>query len=98
MVDEAINTTGKEKVIVIQPFGRGVMNTDGYIFDPTSRSFNVSDISIINNLKKDYCVIVMSEFKFDRRLVISKYIIVPNIEDIRFWASIIECADHFLRM
>ena len=39
------------------------MNTDGYIFDPSSRSFNVSDISeIINTLKKDYTVIVMREF------------------------------------
>ena len=55
LVDEAISTTGKEKVIVIQPFGRGIMDTGGYMFDPTSRSFNLSDIStIINNLKKDY--------------------------------------------
>ena len=29
---------GKDKVVVVQPFGRGVMNTDGYIFDPTSSS------------------------------------------------------------
>ena len=43
----------KDKVIVIQPFGRGVMNTEGYIFDPSSRSFNIGDITaIINDLKK----------------------------------------------
>ena len=98
LVDEAIITTGKEKVIVIQPFGRGIMDTGGYMFDPTSRSFNLSDIStIINNLKKDYCVIVMSEFPFQTEEGESKdAYIVPNIEDIRIWASIIDRADHFL--
>ena len=98
LVDEAISTTGKEKVIVIQPFGRGIMDTGVYMFDPTSRSFNLSDIStIINNLKKDYCVIVMSEFPFQTEEGESKdAYIVPNIEDIRIWASIIDRADHFL--
>ena len=98
LVDEAISTTGKEKVIVIQPFGRGIMDTGGYMFDPTSRCFNLSDIStIINNLKKDYCVIVMSEFPFQTEEGESKdAYIVPNIEDIRIWASIIDRADHFL--
>ena len=98
LVDEAISTTGKEKVIVIQPFGRGIMDTGGYMFDPTSRSFNLSDIStIINNFKKDYCVIVMSEFPFQTEEGESKdAYIVPNIEDIRIWASIIDRADHFL--
>ena len=98
LVDEAISTTGKEKVIVIQPFGRGIMDTGGYMFDPTSRNFNLSDIStIINNLKKDYCVIVMSEFPFQTEEGESKdAYIVPNIEDIRIWASIIDRADHFL--
>ena len=84
LVDEAIKTTGKEKVIVIQPFGRGIMDTGGYMFDPTSRSFNLQDIStIINDLKKDYCVIVMSEFPFTTEEKESKdAYILPNIEDL----------------
>ena len=45
-LEQLKNNTGKDKAIVIQPFGRGVVNTDGFIFDPTSRSFNVADISI----------------------------------------------------
>ena len=87
---------GKDKVVVVQPFGRGVMNTDGYIFDPTSRSFNVTDIAeIINDLKKDYTVIVMTEFPFDCGK--SKYNhAVPEVPDIRLWAALIECADHFV--
>tara|TARA_E500000331_G_scaffold259044_1_gene249905 strand:- start:2052 stop:3080 length:1029 start_codon:yes stop_codon:yes gene_type:complete len=87
---------GKEKVIVVQPFGRGVVNTDGYIFDPSSRSFNVTDISeIINDLKKDYAVVIMSEFQFDTGE--SNYShAMPQIPDIRGWAGFIQCADHFL--
>ena len=99
----AINTienikaeTGRDKVIVIQPFGRGIQDSGGYIFDPTSRSFNVGDISkIINDLKKDYTVIVMSEFPFE--IEESEYAhAIPHVQDVRLWAGIIECADHFL--
>lgn len=98
LVDEAIKVTGKEKVVVVQPFGRGVQDNGGYIFDPTSRSFNLGDISkIINELKKDYCVIVMSEFPFQTEEGESDQpFILPQIPDIRIWASIIGRADHFL--
>jgi len=95
-IEQIKGQCGKDKSIIIQPFGRGVMNTDGYIFDPTSRSFNLSDIAeIINDLKKDYTVIIMSEFKFDCGE--SKYNhAFPEIADIRLWAGMIQCADHFL--
>ena len=95
-IESLKNNTGKDKAIVIQPFGRGVVNTDGFIFDPTSRSFNVSDIaSIINDLKKDYTVIIMSEFQFDTGE--SKHMhAIPQVPDIRLWAGLIQCADHFL--
>ena len=98
LVDQAIEATGKEKVIVIQPFGRGVRDEGGYVFDPTSRSFNLGDISkIINDLKKDYCVIVMSEFPFQTEEgETDDVFILPKIEDVRIWASIINRADHFL--
>ena len=88
--------TGKDKVIVIQPFGRGVSDAGGYIFDPTSRSFNVSDVAeIINDLKKDYTVIVMSEFPFETGDSPHSHA-VPQVPDVRLWAGIIQCADHFL--
>lgn len=88
--------TGKDKVIVVQPFGRGVTDAGGYIFDPSSRSFNVSDIAeIINDLKKDYTVIVMSEFPFETGDSPDKHA-VPQVPDVRLWAGIIQCADHFL--
>tara|TARA_B100000965_G_scaffold405985_1_gene442279 strand:- start:4141 stop:5148 length:1008 start_codon:yes stop_codon:yes gene_type:complete len=95
-IEQIKGQCGKDKVIIIQPFGRGVMNTDGYIYDPTSRSFNIQDIStIVNTLKKDYTVVIMSEFPFDTGE--SKYNhATPEVPDIRLWAGLIECADHFL--
>jgi len=95
-IDQIKNQTGRDKVIVIQPFGRGVQNTDGYIFDPSSRSFNVGDIGkIVTDLKKDYAVIIMSEFSFDTGESEYEHAL-PQIPEIRMWAGLIQCADHFL--
>jgi len=95
-IENIKNQTGKDKCIVIQPFGRGVQNTDGYIFDPSSRSFNVSDIAeIINDLKKDYAVIIMSEFPFETGDSKHEHAL-PQVPDIRLWAGLIQCSDHFL--
>ncbi len=91
---------GKEKCVIFQPFGRGVQNTDGYVFDPSSRSFNMGDVStIINDLKKDYAVIVMSEFPFDVEATgaTTKHNhAIPQVGDIRLWAPLIANADHFI--
>mgnify|MGYP001216439095 CR=1 FL=1 len=95
-IENIKNQTGKDKCIVIQPFGRGVMETDGYIYDPTSRSFNLSDIAeIINKLKKDYAVVIMSEFSFDTGESQYEHAL-PQIPDVRMWAGMIQCADYFL--
>ena len=40
-VEEVKAKTGKDKVIVIQPFGRGVQVQGEYIIDTTSRSFHL---------------------------------------------------------
>lgn len=97
VVEEVKATTGLDKVLVIQPFGRTAQNMGEFIVDPTSRSFQLNNIiDIINELKKDYAVIVMTEFPF----VVeenSKYpIAMPQIPDLRVWAGIIDVADHFL--
>ena len=39
-VEEVKAKTGKDKVIVVQPFGRGVEVQGEYIIDATSRSFH----------------------------------------------------------
>ena len=100
MVQEVKSVTGKDKVVVIQPFGRGVEQVGDFIADASSRSMSlVNTVDIINDLKKDYGVIVMSEIQFpvEENEDKSKYKIArPQIEDIRVWASVIDVADHFL--
>ena len=100
MVQEVKAVTGKDKVVVIQPFGRGVEQVGDFVADASSRSMSlVNTCDIINDLKKDYGVIVMSEIQFpvEENEEKSKYKIArPQIEDIRVWAAVIEVADHFL--
>ncbi len=100
-VEEIKAGTGKDKVIVVQPFGRSVEQVgNDFIADPTSRSFSLNSIvEIINELKKDYAVIIMSEIHFplEENEDKSKYRVArPQITDMRLWASIINASDHFL--
>ena len=99
LVQEVKAKTGLDKVVVIQPFGRSVQNLGEFIVDPSSRSFHLNDIvEIINELKKEYSVILMSEFPIAlEENDPQKYpVAMPNIPDIRVWASIIDVADHFV--
>lgn len=100
IVQEVKAVTGKDKVIVVQPFGRGVTQMGDFIADPSSRSMSlVNTVDIINDLKKDYGVVIMSEIHFplEENEEKSKYKVGrPQIEDIRIWASVIDVADHFL--
>jgi len=99
IVDEIRTVTGFDKVLVIQPFGRSVENINNYIIDPTSRSFQLNNIvDIINVLKKEYAIIVMSEVPVNLEDSDNgKYPVAqPEIPDLRVWAGIIEVADHFL--
>jgi hypothetical protein len=99
IVQEVKSKTGFDKVIVIQPFGRSVQNLGEFVVDSTSRSFNLKDtLEIINNLKKDYGVILMSEFPIElEESDNGKFpVAMLQIQDLRVWAGIIDIADHFV--
>lgn len=99
IVDEIKQVTGHDKVLVIQPFGRTTESVGSFIIDPTSRSFQLNNIvDIINILKKEYGIIVMSEIQIPLEENDSNKhpVAQPEIQDIRAWAGIIECADHFM--
>lgn len=97
IVEEVKAVTGKDKVVVFQPFGRGAQNMGNFVIDPSSRSFNLNDvIRITNELKKDYAVIIMSEFHVEVEKNPTVPIAVPQVQDVRVWSSIIQIADHFL--
>jgi len=96
VVDEVRSVTGFSKVVVIQPFGRGV--EENYI-DQTSRSFRVDDmLAIANQLKQEYGIIVMSELQLNlyEENQNEPPLALPQIPDLRIWAGVIKEADHFL--
>lgn len=99
IVQEVKAKTGFDKVLVVQPFGRGVQNMGEMIIDPSSRSLHLNNaVEIINELKKEYAVIIMSEFPIAlEENDTGRYPVAqPQIPDLRTWAAIIDIADHFL--
>ena len=99
VVEEIKQVTGFDKVIVIQPFGRSVETVGDFIIDSTSRSFQLNNvISIINILKKEYGVIIMSEIPLKLTDTDGgKYPVAqPQIPSLRGWTGVIQVADHFL--
>jgi hypothetical protein len=99
IVQEVKSKTGFDKVVVIQPFGRSVQNVGEFVIDPSSRSFNLNNtVELINNLKKEYGVILMSEFPIalEEKETGKHPVAMLQINDLRIWAGIIDIADHFV--
>jgi ADP-heptose:LPS heptosyltransferase len=89
----------KSKIVVFQPFGRGIQVVDDSLVDSTSRSIEFKDTkALIKKLQeKEFGVILMSEFKID--FTDEKFkdeIAMPENVSMRQWAAIIKYADHFL--
>ena len=97
VVEEIKAVTGKDKVVVFQPFGRTAENMGDFVIDGTSRSFHLNDvIRICKDLRDDYAVIVMSEFPVIIEENTKIPVAVPQIPDVRVWSSVIQIADHFI--
>ena len=100
IVEEVKSVTKKDKVIVIQPFGRSIEQVGEFMADSTSRSMSLVGVcDIINQLKKDYAVIIMSEYQFpvEENENSSKHQVArPQISDMRVWSAVIDVADHFI--
>ena len=96
-IQEIKNGLNKDKVVIIQPFGRSVTKMGEYLIDGTSRSFEVANIvNIINGLREKYAVVVMTEIPFPIPENKNHPVAVPREPNLRLWASIIKNADHFL--
>lgn len=99
VVEEIKKVTGFDKAVVIQPFGRSVETVGDFIIDKTSRSFQLNNVvDIIDALKKEYAVIIMSEIPLKLTDTDNgKYPVgQPQIPNIRVWAGVIQVADHFI--
>jgi hypothetical protein len=97
MVEEIKAVTGKDKVLVFQPFGRTAENMGDFIIDGSSRSFHLNDvIRVCKDLRDDYAIIIMSEFPVTIEENTKVPVAVPQVPDVRVWSSVIQIADHFL--
>ena len=99
VVEEVKKVTGFDKAIVIQPFGRSVETVGEFVIDATSRSFQITNLlSIIDILKKEYALIIMSEMPVRIEDADSgKFPVAqPNLPNLRAWTGVIEVADHFI--
>jgi len=99
VVSEVKKKLKKEKLVVLQPYGRGVEYIDETLLDRTARSFELKDVkAIVKKLQQnDYAVIMMSEFKTDlSEAKLKEEVAMPENVNMRVWAAIIKYADHFL--
>ena len=96
-IQEIKSGTKKDKILVIQPFGRSVQQVGPAVFDGTSRSLESSNVvSIIEKLRTEYGILVMSQVPITVSEDEKNPIAVPNEPNLRLWAAMIHNADHFL--
>jgi hypothetical protein len=93
IIDQAKETFGKEKTVVIQPYGSTAFIHNNQVYDDSLRSIPNSMVDyFIENLVKEYNVIYMGFNDFyDDRIFKPEY--EPNIRE---WAAIIEQSDYFI--
>lgn len=98
VIKEVKEKTKKDKVVIFQPFGRGVVSNNGLILDSSARSFEGAHVvNIVKQLQKKYAVILMSEIGID----FSKHgckdpVAHPQNLTLRQWAGVIANTDYFL--
>ncbi len=99
VVSEVKKKLKKDKLVVFQPFGRGIEYIDETLIDRTARSFELRDVKqIIKKLQDNgFAVILMSEFKIDLTdAKLKDEVAMPESVNFRVWGAIIKYADHFL--
>jgi len=95
LVNQIRSQLGKEKAVVFQPFGSTAKLEGSIVLDESGRSFELKDtIKIIEELSKNYAVIVMSSFKIPYEF--STKVAHPEGVNILQWAGIVDAADYFL--
>ena len=98
LINEVKEKIKKDKLLILQPFGRGIEVIDDTPMDHTARSFEFSDLKkLMKELEKDYALIMMSELKIDLKGEgLKREVAMPEGLNIRQWAAMIKYSDHFL--
>ena len=93
--NEVREVTGKDKVVVFQPFGQSVQVEGKFIFDTSGRSFEIINVvEIIEELKKHYGVLVMSQVEIPSWQEMG--IAMPKNLNLLQWAGVINASNYFL--
>jgi hypothetical protein len=95
LVNQVKAQFGKDKAIVIQPFGSGIKLEGNFVVDTSGRSLELRDFTrLVDELSKSYAVILMVPFKVptDKPMQAA----VPEDADLIKWAGIINACDYFL--
>ena len=98
LIKEVKEKSGKDKIVIFQPFGRGLHNHEGMLVDPSGRSFEAENvINIMKLLAKKFAPVLMSEIGIDfKNHGIDTPIAVPTGLNLRQWGAFISLADYFL--
>ena len=99
LVTEIKNKLKKDKVVVFQPFGRGVKEANGLVLDSTGRSMDTENvISLIKKFQESgWAVIMFSELKPNMKgAKLKDEVAQPEGASLRIWTSIIKHADLFI--
>ena len=95
VINEVRQVTGKDKVVVFQPFGQSVQVEGKFIFDTSGRSFELTNVvEVIEALKKDYGVVIMSQVEIPSWQEMG--VAMPTNMNLMQWAGVINAADYFL--
>lgn len=93
VINQAKISTNKKKVIILQPFGRGVFYDGVFLYDKSTRSLTKETyLHLAKKLSESYCVITMGEFPVEE----DKWTFKPANLNFRTWAAIIEIANYFV--
>ncbi len=98
IVNEVKEKLGKKKIMVFQPFGRGIQNAGGNLIDPSGRSFEFENvISLMKKFQKQgWAIILFSEYHFDAKPHGLDEFAKPDGANLRIWSAIIKAADLFI--
>ncbi len=97
MCDKIKMQTGKEKIVVFQPFGSGAKQDGRFIFDSSGRSFELRDVyRIIDKLTEHYAVVIMSSIQLPPPEKPNASVVIPNETNLLQWMGIVNACDYFV--
>ena len=95
LISEVKQVTGKDKVVVFQPFGQSVKNEGQFIYDTSGRSFEMTNtVDLLTELNKNYAVIAMTQLDVPSWQEMG--IAMPKDMGLNQWMGVINAADYFL--